>query len=128
MINQGSFNIEPVLQGQRITRIYIKFDDFWDAFNGITLATKIDFHPEKVQTIEFGEVTKNKLGRILTNIFNSKTVTKSNADNTKSRFRSFDVVTLLRVISNYYGEAETETIKCKIQGTSKKSLESIAKA
>ena len=121
LINQGSFNIEPVLQGQRITRIFIKFDDFWDAFKGITLATKIDFHPEKVQTIEFGEVTKNKLGRILTNIFNSKTVTKSNADNTKSRFRVFDVVTLLRVISNYYDEAETETITCKIQETSKKS-------
>ncbi len=70
---------------------------------------------EKLQTVEFGEITKNKIGRILSNIFASKSVSKADATNNKVRCRSFEIEMLLRVISNYFDEPETERLNLKIQ-------------
>ncbi len=116
LVNSGLFESEVVLQGQEVTKIYLNFDELWNNFKKITFATN-DF-ADKVQTNDFGEVTKNRIGRVLTNIFGSKSITR-NQSNVKIRCRVFEVRTLLNVVSNYFDEEEAQSINQKIQSKSK---------
>jgi hypothetical protein len=120
VINRGLFAKEVVLQGQEASKIYINFDSIWEQIKTITLAT---LDNDKLQTVEFGEITKNKIGRILSNIFASKSVSRADSTNNKVRCRTFEIEMLLRVISNYFDEAETERLNIKIQQSDGKETE-----
>lgn len=119
VINHGLFAKEIVLQGQVVSKIYVNFDAIWEQIKAITLATMDN---DKLQTVEFGEITKNKIGRILSNIFASKSISRADATNSKVRCRSFEIAMLLRVISNYFDEAETERLNQKIQLSAEKEI------
>lgn len=120
VINRGLFAKETVLQGQVVSKIYINFDTIWGQIKTITLATMDN---DKLQTVEFGEITKNKIGRLLSNLFASLSVSRADATNNKVRCRSFDIEMLLRVVSNYFDETETERLKLKIQQSDGKESE-----
>lgn len=113
VITANNFEAEKVLQGEICTRIYIDFEVLWIKFKDLTNAKIDNFQTDKMHTVEFGEVTKNKIGRILTDIFNSKTMTITK-DKQKVRCREFTVETLLRVLSNYHDEQEVGFIKNEI--------------
>ena len=71
----------------------------------------------------FGEVSKNKIGRVLTDISGSKPIsrTPNGSSGIKVRYRVFDANTLGRVVSNYFDEEETEQFKQRIQQPNKES-------
>lgn len=119
-MQKGSFEIESVLQGQQVTKIYVNFETIWRAFKDATSATEVQLHSEKLQTDDFGEVTKNKIGRILTDIFYSHSLTRRNSNEGKVRFRAFEVETLLRVFGNYFDEEEIKKICDAITERNKK--------
>lgn len=112
VINRGLFDTEQVFQGQKVTKIYLNFDAIWEQLKNITLGTVVN---DKLQTSDFNEITKNRIGRILTDIFGSKSISRVDANNVKVRGRSFEIQMLLRVISNYFTEEETEKIRLKIE-------------
>jgi hypothetical protein len=122
LVINGDYELEKVMQGQAVTKIYISFDDLWARLKIITFATT-DGLNEKLITNEFGEVSKNKIGRILTDIFGSKTIsrTPSGSSGIKVRFRVFNAETLGRVVSNYFDEEETERFKQRIQQSNKET-------
>jgi len=119
LVANGNYEAEKVLQGQEIKKVYISFDDIWEKLESVTYATTDGFN-EKLITNEYGEVSKNKVGRILTDIFGSKTIsrTPNGSSGVKVRYRVFDSDILGRVVGNYFDEQETERLKQRIQQSS----------
>jgi hypothetical protein len=120
LVSNGIFEAEKVIQGQETKKVYISFDALWEKLKTITYATTDGFN-EKLITNEFGEISKNKIGRVLTDIFGSKTIsrTPNGSSGIKVRYRVFDADTLGRVVSNYFDEDETEQFKQRIQQSNK---------
>lgn len=115
LINNSKYEPETIMQGQETTKVYLSFDSLWEKLKTVTFGTTDGFN-EKLITNEFGEISKNKVGRVLTDIFGSKTISRKSLDSdSKARFRAFEVNTLLRVVSNYFEEEETDRLKQKIQ-------------
>jgi hypothetical protein len=120
LVNRGLFEVQEVLQGQEATKLYVTFDSIWDRLRAVTFAST-DAN-EKLVTNDFGEVSKNKVGRILTDVLHSNTIAKKVAsDESKVRYREFEVSILVRVISNYFDEQETERLKQRIQQSNKET-------
>ncbi len=115
--NPQTIKVEPLFKD----KIWIAFTSIWDYFGNMPEVQHDLHHQHKLHTVEFGEVTKQKVGYALSNIFDSKTVVKTIKGNSE-RLRVFPINTMIRVFRNYLNEEEIKTVQNRIKEMQDRSV------
>lgn len=110
LIKRGIFKNNPIIASLDLTNNLI-----WLELKNLISAEQDAYHPEKLNTAEFGDITKNKVTRTLKDLFNVKVI-KIRENETIVRGLRFEREQLLRVFSNYLDESEIEIVKQKLKG------------
>ncbi len=109
IIDRQDFLSDPLLSA-----LNIKFETIWNKLTKALDGTLDAFKTWIFHSNDFGDITKNQIGRKLNDVFHSNKK-KKRFDEDVVCVHEFDVETLLKVLSAYFTEDEVQLIKLKIK-------------